>query len=452
MRARILALVATTSSLVLVAFLIPLAILVRSSTADRALGVAVVQAQALAPLVATDSGRQLADAVDEVNRTSPHAITVFLPDGSKVGAPAPESAAVVAGRAGQSLTARAVGGREVIVAVEGLPGGPAVIRSFVPDSELAAGVGRAWLVLALLGLGLLVVSLVVADALARLLTRSLADVAEVAVRLADGALGARAADYGPAEVRRVSSGLNRLARRITELLAQERSTAADLSHRLRTPLTVLRIDLDAVADGATRARLVTDLDNVDHMLDDIIRDTERPARPASTASCDAAAVVRDRVRFWSVVAREEQRPTMLAIEPPQAPIPVAVSADDLVACLDALIGNVFAHTATGTAFALRLAATAHGGAVLVVSDEGTGMPQGPVGRRGESAAGSTGLGLDIVARTAHRSGGSLHIGQSPTGGAAVSVTFGPPEQPTIRSHRRASPAPGSGRVVQGKVG
>jgi signal transduction histidine kinase len=437
-RARIVVLVGATSSLVLVAFLVPLAILVRSSTADRALGAAVVQAQALAPLVAVDSGDRLVQAVDEANRASGHTITVFLPDGRLVGAPALESAGVATGRTGQSLTAAVPGGREVIVAVAGLPSGTAVIREFVPDRELTAGVYRAWLVLFLLGLGLLVVSLLVADALARLLTRPLTNVADVAVRLAEGALGARAGDDGPAEVRQVSAGLNRLARRITDLLAQERATAADLSHRLRTPLTALRIDLDSVDDQPTRARLVTDVDNVNRMLDDIIRDTERPARTGLAASCDAGSVVRDRVRFWSVVAQEEGRPTTVTIVPADRAVPVGISADDLAALLDALIGNVFAHTPAGTPFAIRLVAANDGGGILVVSDAGPGLPEGAGPRRGESAGGSTGLGLDIAARTAQRSGGSLHIGQSATGGAEVAVRLGPPEPPVIRSHRRQS--------------
>jgi signal transduction histidine kinase len=435
-RVRIVLLVGATSSLVLVAFLVPLAILVRSSTADHALGAAVVEAQTLAPLVATGSGDRLARAVAEANEQSAHPVTVFLPDGRVVGATAPETDAVALGRTGQSLTDQVPGGREVIVAVEGLPAGTAVIRSFVPDDELTDGVTRAWTVLALLGLGLLAVSLVVADALARLLTRPLTGVADVAVRLADGALGARALVEGAAEVRQVSAGLNLLAGRITELLAEERATMADLSHRLRTPLTVLRIDLDSVPDPEIRASLVADLDSVDRTLDDIIRDTERPGRTTIAVSCDAAAVVLGRVRFWSVVAEEERRRVTVDVQAASGAIPVRLGADELAACLDALIGNVFAHTRPGTPFGVRLTAVAGGGAVLVVSDEGSGMPSGPVLARGASGGGSTGLGLDIVARAADRSGGAVHIGQHRSGGAEVTVELGPPAPPMIRSHRR----------------
>jgi len=61
---------------------------------------------------------------------------------------------------------------------------------------------------------------------------------------------------------------------------------------------------------------------------------------------------------------------------------------------------------------------------LVVADDGPGMPEGAVLRRGSRAAGSTGLGLDIVAR----SGGGVWVGRSGSGGAEVRVNLGPPDR------------------------
>ena len=48
-----------------------------------------------------------------------------------------------------------------------------------------------------------------------------------------------------------------------------------------------------------------------------------------------------------------------------------------------------------------------------------------VARRGESRAGSTGLGLDIVRRTASAAGGRAVIGLGPTGGAQIRLELGP---------------------------
>jgi signal transduction histidine kinase len=119
----------------------------------------------------------------------------------------------------------------------------------------------------------------------------------------------------------------------------------------------------------------------------------------------------------------------------RGPVPVKLSREDLSACVDALVGNVFAHTAPGTPFEVRLSGLPAGGARLVVADHGSGMPEGPVPRRGESGGGSTGLGLDIVARAAARSGGSVVVGRAAWSGAEIAVDFGPPSPHVIRSHR-----------------
>jgi signal transduction histidine kinase len=433
MRARLILLVAATSSLILVAFLVPLAILVRASAADRALSAAIVDVQALAPTVATAEEDALAQTVEAANASSARSLTVFLPNGRVLGEPAPTSAAVAQAATGHSLTAEVPEGREIAVAVLGLPEGTAVIRTVVTDAELTQGVGRSWLVLALLGLGLLLLSTVVADRLARTLTRPITAAANASYRLAQGALGARAPDEGPPEVRQVSAGLNLLAGRITELLAQERATVADLSHRLRTPLTALRIDVESLPDARDRDRLAADLDAIERTVDDVIREAERPVREGVAASCDAAAVIADRVYFWSALAEEQGRPVQ--VTGPAGPLPVRLSEEDLAACIDALIGNVFAHTPEGTAFGVGLVPRPHGGAALVVSDSGPGLAGTAAMGRGVSGAGSTGLGLDIVTRTAARSGGSVHIGRSAAGGAEVTVELGPPAAKAIRSHR-----------------
>ena len=78
-------------------------------------------------------------------------------------------------------------------------------------------------------------------------------------------------------MRRASAGLNRLAVRIGELLAHERETVADLSHRLRTPLTALRIDAESLRDGDEMARgLSADVGAVERTVSEIIREARRP--------------------------------------------------------------------------------------------------------------------------------------------------------------------------------
>jgi signal transduction histidine kinase len=404
MRRRLALLVTPTACLVLVAFLVPLAVLVREVAEDRAVVAATAEVQGLVPLAATTDAAGLATLASGAGRP----VTVYLPDGSSVGAPAPRTPAVELAERGRSLTAEADGGREIVVGVQGRPDGTVVLRTFVPAEELSRGVARAWLVLAALGVALVLVGLVVADRLARSLVASITELSTVSHRLAGAELSARATPSGPAELRDVAGALNHLAGRIQDLLREEREQVADLSHRLRTPLTALRLEAEALSDPAEAARVTAGVDAVERAVSGLIRAARRPT-PAP-GECDAAAVVRDRVAFWSVLAEDTGRVVRLDLV--AGPLPVPVTAEDLAAAVDALLGNVFAHTPDGTPFAVRLGADG----VLTVADEGPGLPAG-AGERGESGAGSTGLGLDI----ARGAGRALHLSNAPTGGAVVTL-------------------------------
>ena len=123
------------------------------------------------------------------------------------------------------------------------------------------------------------------------------------------------------------------------------------------------------------------------------------------------AVVADRAAFWAVLAEDTGR--VMTQDLPSAPLPVAVAADDLAAALDALLGNVFAHTPDGTALSVALSGKS-GGALLVIADEGPGFSSSEA-MRGASGGGSTGLGLDIARQVAS----SFEVTSSPSGGAVV---------------------------------
>ena len=435
MRLRISLLVVATSSLVLVSFLVPLALVLRTLAADRAISAATAQTQSMAPLVTTLETSNLQLTVDQVNAETNTPVTIFLPSGTELGQPAPVSPAVLLARKGRSFSAEAPGGEQVLVAVEGLPGGAAVIRTFVPGSVLRHGVTRAWLLLGGVGLLLLVLSVLVADQLARSLVRPLTALAHASDRLAAGDLSARAAVAGPPEVRRAGAGLNRLAVRIGELLAHERETVADLSHRLRTPLTALRIDAESLRDGAEMERLLADVGSVERTVSEIIREARRPGGGAPVM-CDAARVIAERTAFWWPLAEDQDR--RMTVEVTNGPVPVFVAADDLATCADILLGNVFAHTPEGAGFAVRLSRRAAGGAWLVVADDGLGFGDADP-TRGQSSRGSTGLGLDIARRIAEASGGTLIIGRSASGGGSVTLGLGSPAGPPeeARRHRRS---------------
>ncbi|SEF67193.1 Signal transduction histidine kinase [Nonomuraea solani] len=407
MRRWLALLVAATTSLVLVALLVPMALLIRAVAENGAMSRATAAAESVAVAVGTPD---LTLAVEQVARP----VTVFLPDGSTVGRSAARSDAVRLAATGRSVTAETDGGREVLVSAQS-PGGTAVIRVFVPDSELTKGVREAWLALSLLGLGLVVLGIVLADRLALAVTRPVDALAGVSHRLAGGDLSARAVPGGPPEVRSVALALNHLAGRIDELLVAERESVADLSHRLRTPLTGLRLDAESMRDPEEAARVQARVDALERAVSAVI--TEARRRSAGRGSCDAAEVVRERVRFWSVLAEDQGREVTISL--PSGPLPVGVGAEELAACVDALLGNVFAHTPEGASMSVRLEPRPDG-ALLAVEDSGPGFEPDLL-ERGNSGGGSTGLGLDIARRTAESSGGHLTVSRAAGGGARVAA-------------------------------
>ncbi|NUW37508.1 HAMP domain-containing histidine kinase [Nonomuraea sp. SMC257] len=410
MRRWLALLVAATTSVVLIALLVPMALLIRAVAENGAMSRATGAAASVGVAAGTDD---LPLAVERVELP----VTVFLPDGRTLGAPAARSDAVRLAATGRSVTAEAPGGREVLAAAQS-PQGTVVTRVFVSEDELTRGVREAWGALAGLGLALVVLGIVLADRLALAVTRPVDGLARVSHRLAGGDLEARAEPGGPPEVRSVALALNHLAGRIGDLLTAERESVADLSHRLRTPLTALRLDAESLRDPEEAARLGARVDALERAVNAVITGARR--RSAGRETCDAAAVVRERVRFWSVLAEDQGREVEVSV--PGTALPVAVTAQDLVACVDALLGNVFAHTPEGAGLSVRLGPRPDG-AALVVADRGPGFEPALL-RRGDSGGGSTGLGLDIARRTAESSGGSLGVSRGPDGGAVVEVVLG----------------------------
>ncbi|MDX6202736.1 MAG: hypothetical protein QOJ83_2236 [Frankiales bacterium] len=424
MRRQLSTLVAAVAAAVVIAFVLPLALLVRTLAQDRAMSAATQEAHSVAVVAAVEhTPERLRPVIALVNQRSERRTTVFFPDGSTEGAPADRTAAVDRAFGGSSFVTQA--GEDNLLLVPVSTGdGVLVVQTWVPESLLTQGVATSWAILAVLGLGVLSFAVLAADRIGRRIVRPILDLAGVAHRLTTGDLTARVQPAGTPEVRELGVTFNRVARRVGELLQAEREMVADLSHRLRTPITALRLDTDSLRDPAEAARLVAHVEVLERTVNEVIREARRPVREGVTATTDATTVVRARVAFWQVLAEDQGRPLMLDL--PSQACEVRVSGEDLAAAVDALLHNVFQHTADTTPMAVSLLPVSTGGAVLVVTDNGDGLPDQPVERRGTSTAGSSGLGLDIVRRTAEASGGGVRLGRSAAGGAAVEVRLGGP--------------------------
>jgi len=411
---------AATTSMVVLAFLIPLAILVQTVVRDRALNTAELEARSLAPVLATEHDPAvLQSAIQSASDPGAGRLTVFFADGTVLGQPMSPDANVTLARRGRAFTTAVGGGMAVLVPVLGADGSVAVVEVVVPDGTLRQGVDTAWLILGALGIALIAIAGLAADRMARSVVAPTRALAGAAHEVGQGRIETRVDPSGPPELVEVGKAFNLLAGRIGELLGAEREAAADLSHRLRTPLTALRLDIEQLEKGVDGDRLSDDLEDLERVVDSVIRELRRQSRDPVGAIADLADVVRDRVAFWAALAEEQGRPYRADIQTERAL--VNVPRQDLEAALDAVIDNVFAYTPEHTAFVVGLHSAAGKRVRLTVEDEGPGLAAG-AGARGDSGR-STGLGLDIVRRVAAASGGSLVLARGDRGGARVEVEF-----------------------------
>lgn len=406
-----------TTVMVALAFVVPLALLVRTLAAERALTAARQVAGALSPTIAVGDEEAVELAVQIARTDAPGPVTVVLGDGRVIGDLRVPPDEVDRAVLGEAFTVAVEDGRDVVTPVRATSG-VSVVHVRVPTAVLTAGVWQAWLVLGGLGLVLVAGAVVVADRLGRSAVQPADAVAEAARALAAGDRGARAPVAGPPEIADVARALNGLADRLDDLLTAEREAAADLSHRLRTPMTALRLDVEALDDGPAATRLATDVRALEETVDRLIRHA-RAGRGAGGAA-DVADVVQSRVAFWAPLVEDEGR--RLDVDATAGPVWVAVEAEDLAAAVDALIGNVLHHTPTGTGLAVAVAPDTDT-VRLVVHDDGPGFADGAAAERGVSGGRSTGLGLDICRRLAEDVGGSFAIGTGPGGGAAVTLVL-----------------------------
>ncbi len=253
--------------------------------------------------------------------------------------------------------------------------------------------------------------------------RNLGHLAHVARAFGAGDLTARARLAGPAELEQVGDAFDAMADRIHALLRQQQETLQGVSHELRTPLTRARFALELVAttdDPESRRkqaeRAAEDLDQMERLLGELLSylrlEALRQLHPVPTELSGLVAALVDQR-----VAVEVVGTAVAEVEP-----------ELLRRALRNLIANAARHA---TSRVVVRVATEGGEAVVHVDDDGPGIPAGERERllqpfrRGDAArrldpAGS-GLGLPIAARVVAAHGGRLEVGDSPVGGARVSL-------------------------------
>ncbi|MGA4542499.1 HAMP domain-containing sensor histidine kinase [Uniformispora flossi] len=447
MRSTVLRVALAVTTMVALAFLIPLGLVVREIARDRAFSDAERQAAALQPALAiTTDPVALEPALAKATAGSEGRMAIYLPGTAVIGHPHADPRDLQRARDRTQAFRVPTSGGWVLLQPVALNGQVTVVEVYVPGGELSRGVGKAWLVLTGVAVALVGGSLVVADRLGARVVRSAKSLSGAAQTLGGGDLTVRLTPEGPTELRDAAHAFNSMADRVEQLMAAERELAADLSHRLRTPLTALRLNAASLGDGQVAEQTRHAVAQLEREVDRIIRTARRQTEAvAEPAGSDLAEVVRERMAFWSALADDEERDWRLdGAEAADGPVRVPVPRAELAAAIDAMLGNIFRHTPEGSPFAVTLHVGGPDTVILLVADGGSGIadPESALRRgHGHGGDGSTGLGLDIVRRVAETSGGAVRLERSVLGGAQIAVRFGagarPPAARTGRRGRRA---------------
>jgi two-component system, OmpR family, sensor kinase len=303
-------------------------------------------------------------------------------------------------------------------------------------------------VLALVGVGAvaLLLGLAVAWLLAGSLAKPLRSLAATAGRVAHGDLDARASVEGSAEQREVATAFNDMTERMASTLRGQREFVANASHQLRTPLTGLRLRLEAAALKSRDPEVERELTAAEHeterlarLLSELLTLAGGAERPAAQR-LDVAEIVQAACARWEGPAERSDHELRMDAGPPAV---VAASAEDLAAILDNLTENALNYSPPGSTVTLTWASDGENVRVAVL-DEGPGLEPDEGERvfqrfyRGSASRGGasgTGLGLAVVEALAARWGGEVTLANRPEGGARAEVALA-----AVRALRTPDPA------------
>jgi signal transduction histidine kinase len=304
----------------------------------------------------------------------------------------------------------------------------AVHREVRNDALALVGVGAAALVLGLM----------VAWLLAGFLSRPLGSLAHTARRVGAGDLDARAPETGPREQREVARAFNEMTSRLQEALEAQRDFVANASHQLRTPLTGLRLRIEAASDGSTEPQVIEDLAAAERevarlggLLNNLLtlaKQGQEAPKPSPVSLTAAAGAARDR---W--LADAQRRGQRLSLSGPDE-TEVLASHEDVGIVLDNLLENAIKYSPPGGTVTIEWGTAGHSpfewdSGFVAVCDDGPGLAAGEEKRvldrffRGGAGAAQpgTGLGLAIVDVLAGRWRGSVELRNRATGGLRAEV-------------------------------
>jgi len=267
----------------------------------------------------------------------------------------------------------------------------------------------------------------------RRMTRPMDSIIDAANRIEAGDYSAHVHERGTPDLRSVARAFNSMSARLKASDEQRRSFLADVTHELRTPLSVIRGQAEAIADGVyvgDAAHLAPILDATE-TLDRLVEDlrtmvlTDAGSLILHKEPVVVAALAADAVEAFQ--AQAETAGVALSTDLGSSLQQVEVDPARIRGALGNLLSNAIRHTPSGGS--VRVSVTTAGDAVnVIVADTGEGIPPELLPHvferfvKGATSTGS-GLGLAIAHAIVAAHGGRLEIQSQRGSGTKATLTL-----------------------------
>ena len=237
------------------------------------------------------------------------------------------------------------------------------------------------------------------------------------------------------EMTRLAATFDRMLERLDRAFSSQSRFLADTSHDLRTPLAVIRSNVDVVAsDESATVKDWTEVGSIvgrnvekmSEMIDGLLAAARLQTGRAQAVTFDLATIVEAKVGEYEKGARSAG----VGLEAAVAPAIVDGVVVSLDRALSNLLDNALGVSEDGDTIRVGCGVR-EGWAWLAVEDEGPGLPDEPEGGR-------VGLGLSIVEQIAESHGGSL-VSSPGRGGRGTAMAVWLPTDAALPEHPEESP-------------
>jgi signal transduction histidine kinase len=253
-------------------------------------------------------------------------------------------------------------------------------------------------------------------------TAPLALFSDAAERLGRNVDGPPLPEDGPEEVRQAAAAFNRMQGRVKKFIADRTTMLAAISHDLRTPITRMRLRVEFVPDDTDRAKLISDLDEMEAMIAEALAFARNEAETEAAASIDLQNLVEE-------IASDQRAVGAEVVVHPGTPANISGRPSALRRALTNLVRNAIVY---GNRADIQVERREDGFAIII-ADDGPGIPEDelervftPFFRLEESrnkSSGGVGLGLSVARSTARAHGGDITLANRAQGGLAATLTL-----------------------------